>query len=402
MAIAHMPPAETKLAAAARVKAVAMPAKQGRNILNIILAALHLRMALTIGAAITAITGTIFTALSAVLAYKVVQKSPACVVSDLHEAAQKRLSELMPNPPEPISFYAADGMRLDGSFFPGTHGDAVIMCHGFRACSLDLMGAAAELNAKGHSVLLFDFRGHGKSEGKRSSIGYKERSDLVAAVQYVQNRTEVDPERIGVLGISMGAATAILTAAECPTIKAVVADSSFATLRDVVYQGFRNSFKLPAPLVAGPLLMFSEMFSGFRTSQVRPIDAVSAIAPRPIMFIHSHADDLIHYSHCDRLFEAAAEPKQQWLVESASHARAGVMYYDEYLARVNGFFEQNLAPIRYTPGDDKRRRLSSYQTSTRCSPPSSRNGISPSASCSPSRVTAPGPRCTLIVYWEFL
>ncbi|PZS00663.1 MAG: hypothetical protein DLM69_06190 [Candidatus Chloroheliales bacterium] len=192
-------------------------------------------------------------------------------------------------------------------------------------------------------MLLFDFRGHGKSGGKHSSIGYKERRDLYAAVRYVKSRPEVDPERIGVIGVSMGAATAILTAAECAAIKAVVADSSFATLRDVVYQGFRNTFKLPGPVVAGPLMMFSEMFSGFRASQVRPIDVVNLIAPRPIMFIHSQADQLINYSHCDRLFEAAAEPKSRWLVADASHARAGELYYDEYMARVNDFFEQNLS-----------------------------------------------------------
>ena len=332
MAIAKMPPPKTELLS----NAVAMPSKKGRAIIGTVLAA---------GAAIAAFVGTAFTALSAVIAYKVVQKPSACTIFELHEAAWKRMNELMTCPPEPVSFRAADGMRLDGTFFPGTIGDAIVMCHGFRACSLDLVGAAAELNAKGHSVLLFDFRGHGKSEGKMSSIGYKERRDLTAAVQYLKNRPEVDPERIGVLGISMGAATAILTAAECKDIKAVVADSSFATLRDVVYQGFKNTFKLPAPVVAGPLLMFSEMFSGFRTSQVRPIDAVSAIAPRPILFIHSHDDDLINFSHCDRLFEAAAEPKQQWMVDGATHARAGVMYYDEYLARVDRFFEQNLAPM---------------------------------------------------------
>ncbi len=337
MAIAKMPPTRTKLISSA----VAVPAKQGRAIIGTILA---------VGAAITAFVGTIFTALSAVLAYKVVHKPSACTIFEMHEAAWKRMSELMTSPPESISFYAADGMRLDGTFFPGACGDAVVMCHGFRACSLDLVGAAAELNTKGHSVLLFDFRGHGKSGGKKSSIGYKERRDLCAAVQYLKNRPEVDPGRIGVLGISMGAATAILTAAECPDIKAVIADSSFATLRDVVYQGFKNTFKLPAPVVAGPLLMFSEMFSGFRTSQVRPIDAVSAIAPRPIMFIHSRADDLINFSHCDRLFEAAAEPKQQWLVDGATHARAGVMYYDEYLERVNSFFMQNLAPAAVSAG----------------------------------------------------
>lgn len=348
MAIAHMPPARTQLLTSTQVEgeAVATLGAVHPKLITIILTALHLRLILTIGVALTAFTGTIFTALSALMAYKVVQKLPNCVVADLHEPAYQKLIELLPAPPEPISFETEDGLRLDGSFFPGSDGIGIVMCHGFRGCSLDLMGAAAELNAKGHSVLLFDFRGHGKSEGKRSSIGYKERRDVWAAVQYLKNRPEVDPQRIGALGISMGAATVILTAAECPDIKAVVADSSFATLRDVVYQGFKNIFKLPGPMVAGPTLMFSEMFAGFKTRWVRPIDAVSAIAPRPIMLIHSRSDDLIAYEHCNRLYEAAAEPKQQWLVDGATHARAGVVYYDEYLARVNEFFTQNLAPLQ--------------------------------------------------------
>jgi fermentation-respiration switch protein FrsA (DUF1100 family) len=343
MAIAHMPPARTKLLAQDKMAALAMPAMGRQSPLTNILTALHLRMALAIGAAVTAFVGTLFTALSAAVAYKVVQKSASCAVADLHESANKKLIELMPTPPEPVSFYSEDGLRIDGTFFAGTAGSALVLCHGFRACSLDLMGAAAELNHEGHSILVFDFRGHGKSGGKRSSIGYKECRDLRAAVQYLKNRPEVDPQRIGVLGISMGAATAILTAAECQDIKAIVADSSFATLHDVVYQGFKNMLKLPGPLVAGPTLMFSEMFAGFKTNWVRPIDAVSAIAPRPILFIHSRSDDLIAYEHCNRLYEAAAEPKQQWLVDGAMHARAAVMYHDEYVARVSEFFKQNLA-----------------------------------------------------------
>lgn len=329
MAIAKVSPARTEVIA----QAVAMPVKHGRRVIS---------TALTAGAAVIAFIGTVFTALSALMAYKVVKRG-VCVVQDLHESARLKGIELAHSVVEEISFHSEDGLKLQGTFYAGKCGDAIIICHGFRGCSLDVQGAAAELNVRGHSVLTFDFRGHGRSDGKQSSIGYKERRDLCAAVQYLKARPEVDPQRIGVIGMSMGAATAILTAAECPDIKAVVADSSFATLREVVYQGFKTMFKLPAPLVAAPMLMFSEMFAGFKTQWVRPIDAVAAIAPRPILFIHSRADDLIGWEQCDKLYAAATGPKQQWLVEQAGHARAGVMYYDEYCERVNRFFDEALA-----------------------------------------------------------
>ncbi len=343
MAIAQMPPSRTELLSTPLPKVAAIPG-QRRKAIGIILNLLHLRFILTLGAGITALSGTAFTALSALLAYKIARRSD-CTVAEIHEPAQQRAAALSHHRPQPVSFHSNDGVRLSGSFYPGSRGEALILCHGFRACSLDLIGAAADFNARGYNVLLFDFRGHGQSEGKQSSIGYKERRDLCAAVEYLKGRPEVDPTRIGVMGISMGAATAILTAAECKDIKAVVADSSFAALTDVVHAAVRNMVKLglPTPFVAGPLVMFSELFSGFKTTWVRPVDAISAIAPRPVLLIHSTGDALIHHTHCDRLYEAANAPKQRWVVDHAGHARTGEMYYDEYMTRVDDFFRQHLA-----------------------------------------------------------
>src|SRR5215211_3403336 len=139
-------------------------------------------------------------------------------------------------PCEEVSFRSTDGVRLAAWFAPAPASRAaIIVLHGHggnRHTSL----VYASLLYPDFSLLLPDLRGHGESEGRHTSVGYLERLDLIGAARYLASRGF---ERIGVLGISMGGATAILAAAESPEIHAVVADSAFAALRHAVREGAR-------------------------------------------------------------------------------------------------------------------------------------------------------------------
>lgn len=244
---------------------------------------------------------------------------------------------------EAIAFRTSDGLTLDGWYLPAAQPrDAIIICHGFSMNRNELLELARGLREHGHAVLLFDFRAHGTSEGRRSTIGYQEADDIGAALGFLRGRPELAGLRIGVAGISMGAAAALLAAARQPDLAAVVADSSFASLHAIAANGLRVIYRLP-PFPLAPLVVrFGEFFSRTRIRLNRPIDAVPAVAPRPLLLIHCAGDELIPAADARALYAAAGEPKELWLVPGLGHAYAFLHDPAEYLRRLDAFFRRTL------------------------------------------------------------
>lgn len=248
---------------------------------------------------------------------------------------------------EPVAFPSADGLRLSGWFLPsaGTR-DGVVLCHGFQTGRREMLPLALALRDRGHHVLLFDFRSHGESEGRWTSCGLLETLDLEGAVRHLLSRPEVEGGRIGVLGFSMGGAVALLTAARMPEIRAVVADSSFATLKEVAAVALGSLYRLPRFPVVALALWFSERLVGVQADRIRPLDAVADLAPRPILLIHGIEDRTVPLSEAYLLYEAAGEPKELWTVAGADHVAARLIDFQGYLDRVDGFFKGQLAPVK--------------------------------------------------------
>lgn len=285
--------------------------------------------ALTLGATLLTVAG------SAALAHTITRPRRLRVV------AAREIDETV----ESITFRTDDGLTLHGWYLcPPDPRDAIVICHGFAMNRHELLDLAEGLRGRGHAVLLFDFRAHGASEGVRSTIGYREAGDIGAAVAWLRARPELDGRRIGVAGISMGAAATILAAAEQPDIAAVCADSSFATLRDVAAAGLRQIHRLPAFPFAPLIVRFGELLTRASIGLNRPIDAVAAIAPRPLLLIHGADDGLIPLDNARALYEAAGEPKELWVLPGLGHASAFVLATDAYLRRLDRFFARALAP----------------------------------------------------------
>ena len=158
---------------------------------------------------------------------------------------------------------------------------------------------------------------------------------------FAQARPEVNAERIGVIGRSMGGAVAIRGAARIPGIRAVVVQSTYSSVEDNVAEGVRAFAGLP-PFPFAPLVIwFGEREAGLDIRQVRPIDDVGQISPRAILFIHGEQDGAIPAENSLRLYQAAKEPKELYLVPHAGHggflvARAA------FEQRVVGFFGTHL------------------------------------------------------------
>src|SRR3954466_5177647 len=141
---------------------------------------------------------------------------------------------------EDITFRTGDGLTIHGWYLPhDAPRAAIVIAHGFGMSRVELLDLARGLRARGHAILLFDFRAHGASEGTRSTIGYHEAHDVAAAAHFLHDRPELAGRAGGALGPPMGAVAAILAAAEEPLIAAVVADSAYATLGAIAVGGLR-------------------------------------------------------------------------------------------------------------------------------------------------------------------
>jgi pimeloyl-ACP methyl ester carboxylesterase len=238
-------------------------------------------------------------------------------------------------------------LALSGWFVPAADSEqAVILVHGFglggcRTCDFKerFTEFAAQLQARGFNVLMFDLRGHGRSADARYTFGLREQRDVLGAVDYLLARGFA-PGRIGVLGASMGGAASILATADEPAIGALVADSAFADLDYLLQREFPRRSGLPAWILPGVYLM-GQIVTGENVSAARPEQAIGRIAPRPVLIIHGDADELVPVEHSARL-AANAPDATVWIVPAATHVESWVLLQDAYVDRVAGFFRDGL------------------------------------------------------------
>ncbi len=247
---------------------------------------------------------------------------------------------------------AADGTFLRGWYMPTVdprRSPTVLLCHGAWTGRRECLPLALRFNQAGYNVLTFDFRAHGMSGGRFISIGFNEAQDVLGAVSWLLDRQDVDPERIGIVGFSMGAAAAIRAAAQTPHIRAVVADSAYASFVDAVQYSFRVVGHLPTYPFAALALRWVKWLTRIDPNDLTTVDSVRMIAPRPLFLIHGQADEIVPARHATLLFKAAEEPKELWLAPEAWHVGARDLYPDEYFERVECFLRQALAPGAHAP-----------------------------------------------------
>ncbi|HUH17043.1 MAG TPA: alpha/beta fold hydrolase [Methylomirabilota bacterium] len=239
---------------------------------------------------------------------------------------------------ESVRFTTDDGVTLSGWLVPAARETrtAVIVLHGFSGHRLPELAALVPWLREQHHVLQFDFRGHGESGPAFVTLGGRERRDVAAAVRFVQDRG-LGP--VALVGISMGAAVAILSAPELP-VAAVVADAPFAELHHPIANRMRDVGYPMAGL--GSRVIVAGAAVRARSRLPDPIRAVARIAPRPLLVIVPREDRLISWEQGRRLYEAAGEPKELWVVEGAAHAEAYWIDPRAYRLRVLDFLERHL------------------------------------------------------------
>jgi pimeloyl-ACP methyl ester carboxylesterase len=247
-----------------------------------------------------------------------------------------------------------DDVDLRGWLLDGDEGAPyLIFVHGLggqRTGDNALEIASALIDDDGYNVLLFDLRAHGTSGGGRVTAGDSERMDVLGAYDFVVSRG-AEPGQIGLMGFSFGAGVALMAAAQEPGVDAVVADSPFADVRDLLAQEAARKTPIPefvAPIFLPAASVFADLLYGIDLGDVRPERDVAGLA-YPVLLIHGEADSRIPVSHSRRILDAAPAGSQLWTVPGADHVDAFLEEPEEYLRRVREYFERRL--------DDSRRVL---------------------------------------------
>ena len=236
-------------------------------------------------------------------------------------------------PHEDVAFTTSDGLRLKGWYVPSENGATVIVFPGRRGPQKP----ARLLVEHGYGVLLFDRRGEGESEGDPNALGWAGTRDLHAALAYLQSRPEVDDERIGGLGLSVGGEMMLQAAAETGELKAIVSEGagirSVREAADLTGAERWPTIPLWSLITAGTALFASDL-------PPRALADLSAEIRVPVFFIYATpgqgGENLT-----PTYYEAASQPKKLWAADGG-HTGAIDAEPQEYERQVVGFFDDTL------------------------------------------------------------
>ncbi len=245
---------------------------------------------------------------------------------------------------EEFDVRAPDGVLLRGwKVRPANpNGNWALVFHGIADNRMGVLEHARILLLAGYSVVMMDVRAHGASEGPIATYGWLERNDTHAIIDALESSEH--PRHLFALGESMGAGIALQSAGADPRIEAVVAEASFANLREAAYDyaGLRRYPWLGKTLLAPgtwTLIYRGESIAGFPASEVSPEKSVAARA-FPVFLICDAEDVALPCRHTERIYAAARGPKQLWVVPGAFHTAALGFQPDEFRRRVLSFFAE--------------------------------------------------------------
>jgi uncharacterized protein len=239
---------------------------------------------------------------------------------------------------EQVNFTTSDGVRLSGWYVPSANGAAVALLHGSGSTRSAVLDHAEVLAGNGYGVLLYDDRGHGRSDGDGMDFGWWGDLDLGAAVSYLQTRSDVLADRIGVVGMSMGGEQAVNAAATDDRILAVVGE------------GVEPRVPADTALSPGPLGWVEQTVNRIVVSSAALLtdapmpmplrDAITAIAPRPVLLIAGSGE----VEAIRDVTAGAPGTVEVWELPDTPHTQGLADEPDQWEARVVAFLDQALAP----------------------------------------------------------
>jgi uncharacterized protein len=239
---------------------------------------------------------------------------------------------------EDVLLRAAPDQRVAGSWLPGRGRGAVLLLHGIRGDRRDMADRARFLNSLGYAVLLIDLPGQGASTASFVTFGLREADGVRAALEELRRRAP--GQRIGVIGVSLGAASLVLCR-DCPPVDAVVLESMYPTIEEAVANRLRMRLGPAGGPLSALLLWQLPLRLGIRPDALHPIKYVAKVKA-PVLIAAGSADLHTTLAETERLFAAAAQPKALWVVEGAAHVNLHAYAPAEYERRIGAFLAVHL------------------------------------------------------------
>ncbi len=243
---------------------------------------------------------------------------------------------------EEVSFLTADHMQLRGWWIPSPASTrTVILLHGYAGSMDPDIRYAPPLHKAGYNVLMFDFRAHGRSSGRITSLGALESRDVHAAIDFADAKGS---QHIGLLGFSMGGRAAVLAAPYPPIIKAVISDGSPARLVTAITRNLllRKIPPVLSWLLARMILIGASLLTGVNLSRNDLHRAAANLSGTPVLYIHGGLDRYTTPQELNRLMQLAGPRARLWSVPEAKHRNIEDTRPDEYIEQVLSFLEENL------------------------------------------------------------
>jgi len=264
---------------------------------------------------------------------------------------------------EDVSFPSHDGLKLNGWFLPATRpvplmtddsshelssvingtssSVTLLILHGLGSNAGDMMMNTLCLARQGRWNLFYlNFRGHGGSEGRLTSLGPLELRDLECAMAHLKQTKPDETRRLGIYGHSLGAAVAIVGAARHSDLEAVIAESPFSRVSFTVERFARIFYGIPAFPFMTLALFLAGLRAGVSIRSFAPAEEIGKIAPRPLLLIHAQRDLRMPLGEIRALLAAAGEPKELWIVPGSDHGEPWMVAKAEFERRLVGFFQK--------------------------------------------------------------
>ncbi|GAB4397724.1 MAG: hypothetical protein OHK0052_20290 [Anaerolineales bacterium] len=238
--------------------------------------------------------------------------------------------------PEEHFLETSEGARLRMWYYPSANHAAILVLPGLGGGLGSSYPPIAPLLQNGYSILQIETRACATPRIP-VTLGARETQDASAALDFLLTRPEIDPQRIGVYGFSLGGATAIRLAARRPEIAATLAEGGFYNAgRDLTNADFAEP--LPRRALLYTIALTFWLRTGANPWQLSPVDDAAQISPRPLLLIYGEHE--LNSGRGDLQYAAAHEPKQLWIVPNGTHGGNARAAPQEYPARVLQFFNQ--------------------------------------------------------------
>jgi pimeloyl-ACP methyl ester carboxylesterase len=235
---------------------------------------------------------------------------PSWAAPALLHPARKPMTAQPPLPAENVEI-AGEGVVLKGWLFraTGERRGTIVYLHGVADNRASVVGVAQRYVPRGYDVLAYDSRAHGDSTGDAVTYGYYEKRDLMKALDFLQVPS------VALIGVSLGAAVAIQTAALDARVASIVSISTFSDLRTVASE--RAPFFASAGNIRDALAL-AETQGHFVVDEVSPVKAAGHLSI-PVLLIHGAEDHETAPAHSERVYKALAGPKRLVLLPKTGH-----------------------------------------------------------------------------------